>query len=174
MGTWSRAAARHRLALLLLVVGLATGVSCSFATGRANIHPLLPVRGILISCYHPSIRRYTTEVKPASCQFAGTPYKQTNFVNYAIHELRWSEWGEFRSRGSYGVNVRNSRRVRIWASDRIRCADGRVFYQFVQVYEFAIITFTPPAHEISPAHETVIRLPICRNPALLGQHDPAA
>jgi hypothetical protein len=93
--------------------------------------------------------RIQPEVKPARRDIAGHEGEDRKFASFPIRRLRWSEWGEFRSEGSYGVNVRNGIRVRVIAFRRVRCTDGRTFYSATSVVE--------PGN----GSYSVIRLPTC-------------
>jgi hypothetical protein len=135
------------LALASVLVGF-----CACASGRDAVPGSIRVRGIMISCYHEELRRFTAEVNPARCDIAGHEGEQRKFVSFPIQNLRWSEWGEFRSEGSYGVDVRNGIRVRLIAFRRVRCTDGRIFYSAVNVVE--------PGN----GSYSVVRLPTCDDP----------
>lgn len=138
------------VALALMSTGL-----CSLASGRDGVPGSVRVRGIMISCYHKEVRRFTAEVAPARCDIAGHEGEDRRFASFRIHRLRWSEWGEFRSEGSYGVNVRDGIRVRVIAFRRVRCADGRTFYSAANVVE--------PGN----GSYSVVRLPTCGDPRLM-------
>jgi hypothetical protein len=142
-----------KLFWLLMTVGLAllSTADPSFADEQtvvsADNHPRVP--GILISCYHAKTRRLTAEIKPSRCDIAGQEGEQRKAVSFPIKNLRWAEWGEFRSQGSLGVNVRTDVRVRVIAFRRVRCADGRTFYSAANVVE--------PGN----GSYSVVRLPVC-------------
>jgi hypothetical protein len=110
-------------------------------------HPRVPE--ILISCYHAKTGRLTAEVKPSRCDIAGQEGEEKKAVSFPIQNLRWAEWGEFRSEGSLGVHVRTNVRVRVIAFRRVRCADGRTFYSAANVVE--------PGN----GSYSVVRLPVC-------------
>jgi hypothetical protein len=136
------------LALASTLVGL-----CSLASGRGTVSGSVRLRGTLISCYHKELRRFSAVVAPSRCDIAGDEGEQRTSVGFPIRDLRWSEWGEFRSEGSYGVNTRNGIRVRVIAFRRVRCRDGRVFYSAVNVVE--------PGN----GSYSVVRLPSCELPS---------
>jgi hypothetical protein len=132
------------VALTLISIGL-----CTLASGRDGVPGSVRVRDIMISCYHKEVHRFTAEVRPARCDIAGGKGEDRKFASFPIRRLRWSEWGEFRSQGSYGVNVDNGIRVRVITFRRVRCTDGRTFYSAANVVE--------PGN----GSYSVIRLPTC-------------
>jgi hypothetical protein len=155
-----------RLSLLLVASTLAVMALCSSASGRAvqTPRPFPPPRQIEMACYHPSVHRYTPEIRPHACVFAGAALYEdgTPFKSFAIKDLSdWSAYTQHAVQGSHGVNVRNGRRVRVWASDPIRCRDDRVFFRFGHVYEFAVLDSEPFLHEVKEAHDWYVRLPVC-------------
>jgi hypothetical protein len=129
---------------------------CSLARGRDDVAGNVRVPGIRIACYHREARRFTAEIRPSRCEIAGHEGKQRRFVGFPIRGLKWSEWGEFRTEGSRGLNVSKRIAVRVIAFRRVRCADGRTFYSAANVVE--------------PGNGSyfVVRLPTCENPALIN------
>lgn len=126
---------RRRILWCLLAVGLVVllMIPPALATGQERVSQTIRVRRIMIGCFHRGSHRYTAEVKPTDCVIAGAEGGQEKYAVYPINRLRWSEWGEPRAEGSYGVNARTSSRVRLWAAGRVRCPDGRTFYEKINV-----------------------------------------
>jgi hypothetical protein len=141
-----------RLWWTVLAVALALAGFCSLATARTGVPGLVRVGNTAIACYHPGGDRFTAEIRPARCDLAGHEGKERKAVSFPISKLRWSEWGEFRSEGSYGVTTDDGVRVRVIAFRRVRCPDGRTFYSAANVVE--------PGN----GSYSVVRLPTCAVP----------
>jgi hypothetical protein len=141
-----------RVAWTMVAAALALAGFCSFATARVGVPGLVRVGNTMIACHHQGSDRFTAEIRPARCDLAGQEGERRKSVSFPIQKLRWSEWGEFRSEGSYGVDTDNGVRVRLIAFRRVRCPDGRVFYSAVNVVE--------PGN----GSYAVVRLPTCDVP----------
>lgn len=119
--------------LIAMGIGISLMFPPALATAHERVSQATRVRGIMIGCFHRNSHRYTAEIKPTDCVIAGAEGQQEKYAAYPIKRLRWSEWGEPRAEGSYGVNVRTGARVRLWAAGRVRCPNGRTFYEKINV-----------------------------------------
>jgi hypothetical protein len=132
--------------LLLLAYG-------GLADARNRVGASVLVPKIQIACFHGKIHRFTGEVKPRGCQLAGYEGEHNKFVRFPIQNLKWQEWGRFRSLGSRGI-LDGQIDVRVIAYRRVRCNDGRTFYSAANIVE--------------PGNGSyyVVRLPTCEDDAL--------
>lgn len=138
-----------RFAWTALATTLALTALCSLAGARVGVPGLVRVGNARIACFHPESHRFTAEIRPARCDLAGHEGEKRKSVSFPIQKLRWSEWGEFRGQGSYGVNAGTGVRVRVIAFRRVLCPDGRVFYSAANVVEPGDGSYS------------VVRLPAC-------------
>jgi hypothetical protein len=121
----------HLGLIVLTSLGLLLGgPSAALASHHRPVpfgHPTIP--GTLIACYDKKLGRYVDKTRPARCDIAGYACENgKRFAAASIEGIKWGGWGQFRSKGALGVNIRIGTRVRVWAYRRMSCGDGRTFY----------------------------------------------
>jgi hypothetical protein len=156
---------------LLLAIGIlvASPNSASADPARAAVPTTQPpVPGTRIACFDEKAHDYVGKVTPPLCEFAGKVEfrgrlhgeatentADGSFVSVPIEgfwdRIQWNRWGARKAEGNEGVNARNGSRVRVFASNRIRCADGSTWYERVSIF-----------NRNSP-YLIVVRLPVCGN-----------
>jgi hypothetical protein len=124
------------------------------ADARTRVGESVLVPKIEIACFHQKVHRFTAEAKPRNCELAGYEGEHNKFVRFPIQNLKWQEWGRFRSLGARGI-LSGQIDVRVIAYRRVRCKDGRTFYSEANIVE--------------PGNGSyyVVRFPTCDDEALL-------
>jgi hypothetical protein len=90
--------------------------------------------GPFIACFHQKQRKYTPRVKPRQCDIAGIRKgRGMTFVNVPVRAIRWNHWGASQSLGSFGIDKRDGRGVRVVAYRAVRCEGGYRLYTKVTV-----------------------------------------